>query len=147
MSQHFLVKGKLVLNKVGDSEQELPTNYEVYHYLQENDYIFKLVDDIADYQMFYDDIDSASLDQNLILTFGIINFEGGENSDFRFQSFGKDLLATNEVLKDLQDSIDNFGDSCYEGSEPNEALYPDKDGGILAEISVTNLEVVEITMD
>lgn len=147
MSQHFLVKGKLISTKIDNSVQENPTNYEIYHYLQANDYVVELVEDIAGYQMFYDNISAINLDQDLILTFDIVNFQQGNNSDYRIKSFGKDLLATNEVLEDLKSSIDNFGDTCYEGSGPNEALYPNKDGGILAEISVIDLQVVEIPTD
>jgi hypothetical protein len=143
--QHFLVKGKIFLNKVSESREKLPDNQTLYKYMNKNSgFINELVENIAGYQMLYDKLFNQQIDQNLNLTFNITNENGGHNSDYRIKYHKKENMSANEIKKDLESSIRTFGDGCYGSSPPSECLYPDSNGGVLAEISIKSLTVTKV---
>lgn len=140
MKQHFLVEGKLTLNGVEGSNQNLPTKHQFYKYMVQNEYVTEIVDYITIYHDFYDDVINVSLNyEKLTISFDLIIENGGPNSSSRIEYFETDLLTPEQVLKDLQNSIKSLSES--EEETPEEFFYPDEKG---AKISVVNFQVIQL---
>ena len=144
MKQHFLVSAKLSLFRVGDHDQDLPTNQQIYIYMIHNEYVDEVVEDICGYQDFYDDVTNIRLEKDLSLNFDLVDVIGGPKKRYRVERFETDLLTPEQVLEDLQNSVARMGLIDHEYSEIEEFLYTNEEGDVLARIDIIDLSVIEL---
>jgi hypothetical protein len=147
-NQILKVSGTIKFVRTSKSKEKSPTKDEIYKHFSNNnnEYAKDLIDDIADYQNYYDKIEFVGINDKLQLEFLITNEYNGRNSDFRGEHFTTIFPSPVKVKEELIDSVNGFADGCYGGSPPNECLWPGKEDYVLGEFTFTNVKVSEVNI-
>lgn len=145
----FSVTGKVKFIRVlKERSIKNPSNDDIYKHLKSKKRYIELARDVAEYQFLYDGIMDQKISPDLTLSFTLqINSDGIYSKERKKSyNFNKDIPSASQVKKELQSSINEFGDGCYGGDVNNECHYPvlqkgPYKGDLLGELTITNLKV------